>query len=125
MSKNGHCLCKKIQFSYRGDENWRGHCHCESCRRQTASPFTTFMGIDHNHWQWTAAQPAVYESSPGVKRYFCDQCGAPVAYESTKYPHEIHFYASLLEDHSDFQPDKEFHKDEKVNWVSLEKDLQT
>ena len=80
------------------------------------------MGVNNENWKWTAAKPAVYESSPGVKRFFCDRCGAPVAYASDKYPHEIHFYASLLEDHADFHPDKQFHLDEKVNWVTLADD---
>ena len=123
MKQIGHCLCNTIRFTYEGPENWRAHCHCESCRRQTASPFTTFMGVPHGKWQWTDATPSVYVSSPGVKRHFCPTCGAPVAYESERFPDEIHFYASLLVDHSGFEPERHVHWDEKVEWVELGDEL--
>jgi hypothetical protein len=42
--KTGRCLCSDVAFEYDGAELFAGHCHCDSCRRQTASPFTTFMG---------------------------------------------------------------------------------
>ena len=115
--KRGHCLCRAVTFEYDGDELFRGHCHCESCRRQTASPFTTFMGVAHGTWRWTGDTPKVYASTPGVKRHFCGRCGAPVAYESDRFPDEIHFYASLLEDHADFVPQAQYHADERVAWL--------
>ena len=117
MSKTGRCLCGAIGFAYDGEENWRAHCHCESCQRQTASPFTTFMGVPNGAWRSTGAEPAIYESSPGVRRMFCPTCGAPVAYEADRYPEEIHFYASLLDDHSGFEPRGHVHWEERVNWV--------
>ncbi len=115
--KTGHCLCGSVTFAYEGPENWRGHCHCDSCRRQTASPFTTFMGVGHGQWRWTGATPATYHSSPGVTRHFCATCGAPVAYETRQLPHEIHFYAALLDDPADFEPGVNFHWDEHLPWA--------
>jgi len=123
MNKKGYCLCRSVTFEYEGDELWRGHCHCESCRRQTASPLTTFMGVKNGAWSWTGKKPNVFSSSKGVRRYFCAGCGCPVAYESDRYPDEIHFYASLLDDHSAFQVGRHYHWDERVPWVSLNDEL--
>ena len=120
---NGHCLCKTIRFSCEEPFRWRGHCHCESCRRQTASPFTSFFGVADGRWRWTASAPAEYRSSPGVTRFFCPRCGAPVAYRSERYPDEIHFYAALLTDHSGFRPEHHDHWSERVAWVSLDDEL--
>ena len=117
MTKTGRCLCGAIRFAYEGPENWRAHCHCESCRRQTASPFTTFMGVAHGRWRWTGATPSVFVSSPGVRRLFCPTCGAPVAYDADRDPDEIHFYAGLLDDHADFAPERHVHWEERVGWV--------
>lgn len=117
--KRGHCLCGAVRFEYRGPELFRGHCHCESCRRQTASPFTTFMGVPDGAWRWTGVEPAVYVSSPGRRRLFCPTCGAPVAFTDEGQPGEIHFYAALLEDHADFVPEVHFHSEERVPWISL------
>jgi hypothetical protein len=112
----GHCLCGKTTFEYEGEPNWQGWCHCESCRRQTASPSTAFLGVDHGKWRWTGDEPRFYASSPGVKRWFCATCGAPVAFESTRYPTEIHFYAALLDEPSIFRPDTHYHWSERLPW---------
>jgi len=123
MTKKGHCLCGSVRFEYDGEELWRGHCHCESCRRQTASPVTTFMGVANGSWRWTADKPKAYSSSEGVQRFFCANCGSPVAFVAERFPNEIHFYASLLEDHEKFKPDNHYHWDERVSWLSVEDDL--
>lgn len=122
-TRTGRCLCGGVSFAYDGPENWRAHCHCESCRRQTGSPFTTFMGVPDGAWRWTGERPAVYVSSPGVRRYFCSICGAPAAFEADRFPHEIHFYAALLDDHRDFVPDRHVHWDERVPWAHIADDL--
>ena len=43
--KRRRCLCGAVSFEFSGAENWRAHCHCESCRRNTSSPFTTWFGV--------------------------------------------------------------------------------
>lgn len=123
MTRRGHCLCGAVTFEYQGEENWRTHCHCESCRRQTASPFTTFMGVPNGAWRWTGAEPATYVSSPGVRRRFCPTCGAPVAYQADRFPDEIHFYASLLDEPADFAPQAHVHFSERLPWVGVHDDL--
>jgi hypothetical protein len=38
---------------------------------------------------YVAAAPQVFESSPGVRREFCGQCGTPLTYWSADRPEEI------------------------------------
>lgn len=121
--KRGHCLCGDVAFEYSGPENWRGHCHCESCRRNCSAPFTTFMGVPRTAFRWTGKAPGVYQSSPGVRRLFCAHCGTPMAFEADRYPDEIHLYAASLEESSGFVPDFHVHWAEKVPWVQLADDL--
>ncbi|MGI9484910.1 MAG: GFA family protein [Geminicoccaceae bacterium] len=121
--KRGRCLCGAVTFDYSGEENWRAHCHCESCRRQTSSPFTTFMGVPNGAWRFTGEQPKVYVSSPGVRRSFCGRCGSPVAFEADAFPDEIHFYAASLEDPSAFEPERHVHAGEQLSWVHLDDGL--
>jgi hypothetical protein len=121
--KRGRCLCGEVSFEYEGAENWRAHCHCESCRRATSSPFTTFFGVPRTAFRFTGKAPAVYESSPGVRRLFCAACGSPMAYDADKYPHEIHFYAASLEDSRAFSPQAHAHWAEKVPWIEVADDL--
>lgn len=117
--KTGRCLCGAVRFAYEGPENWRAHCHCESCRRATSSPFTTFFGVPDGAWRWTGEAPKLYQSSPGVRRWFCGTCGSPMAYGSDRHPGELHFYAASLDDPTDFAPERHVHCDEQLPWIVL------
>lgn len=123
MKKSGHCLCGAVSFEYEGPENWMGHCHCESCRRATASAFTSFLGVPHGAWSWTGKPPKTFKSSKTVVRSFCPDCGTQMAYEAEKHPDEIHFYAATLSDSKHYQPTIHFHAAEAVPWVQVEDDL--
>ena len=117
--KRGHCLCNSVTFEYEGPENWSAHCHCESCRRATSSGFTSFMGVANGQWRWTGQPPRTYHSSSKVTRSFCGTCGAQVAYQSTDFPDEIHFYAALLDDPAQYHPTVHVHSGEQVPWITL------
>lgn len=114
-----HCLCGACRFELDGPHNWVGHCHCESCRRATASPMTTWIGHPNGQWRSTGATPAEYESSPGTKRGFCPTCGSPLFFRATRYPEEMHFYAALLTDPNAVTPQRHYHADERLSWLLL------
>ncbi|MCB2125945.1 MAG: GNAT family N-acetyltransferase [Rhodobacteraceae bacterium] len=115
----GRCLCGKVRFAFEGAPNWQAHCHCESCRRATASPFTSYFGVSHGRWHWTGTTPVAFVSSPGVKRHFCTTCGSPMAYEGDRWPHEIHFFAATLDDPAAFRPTAHVNWNEHLSWVRL------
>ncbi|WP_172297508.1 GFA family protein [Pseudoruegeria sp. HB172150] len=115
----GHCLCGACTFELTGPHNWVGHCHCESCRRATASPFTTWIGQENGRWSFTGTEPVAYASSAGNTRGFCGTCGSPMYYRSERYPNEVHFYAALLEDPEAVEPAAHFHAGEMLRWVHL------
>ena len=121
--RKGRCLCGAVSFEYQGQENWVCHCHCESCRRNTSSPYTTFVGVPRTAFRFTGVEPSVYRSSPGVRRLFCPSCGAPVAFDADKFPDEIHFYLAALEDASGLEPEYHVFASEKVPWIELGDDL--
>ena len=118
----GRCLCRATTFAFETPIKWCAHCHCESCRRNCAAPFTTFVGVDDGQWRWTGAEPRAYESSPGVQRFFCGTCGAPMAYRP-KGGGEIHFYAAGLDDPEAFPPERHVFHSERLSWVHLADDL--
>lgn len=115
---SGRCLCGLVRYSCTAAPLWQGHCHCESCRRATSSPFTSFLGVANGGWAWTGEPPATFASSPGVWRDFCARCGSPMAYRSDRYPDEIHFYAASLDDPAAFAPTAHFHSADMLPWVN-------
>ncbi len=119
MTTTGHCLCKATTYSFEGAMAWRGHCHCESCRRNCSAPFTTFFGVPRGQLLWTGKKTGSYQSSPGVHRLFCSICGSPMAYDSDEDLANIHLYAASLADYSQFQADFHVFYSQKVPWVVL------
>ena len=119
----GRCLCGASVFELAGEPNWVGHCHCESCRRATASPFTTWIGQENGSWKLLGDALISYESSPGNARGFCGKCGSPMFYRSSRFPNETHFYAALLDQPGSLRPTTHFHADEMLPWIHLADDL--
>jgi hypothetical protein len=119
----GRCLCGACVFELIGGPNWVGHCHCESCRRATASPFTTWIGQENGYWNFLGDMPVRYESSSGNTRGFCGKCGSPMFYQSERFPNEIHFYAALLDHPGNIEPSTHFHADEMLPWIHLSDNL--
>ncbi len=119
----GRCLCGKVAYEFEGDINWSGHCHCESCRRNTSSVVATFIGVPRTAFRFTGAEPKAYVSSKGVRRLFCADCGSPIAYDADAYPDEIHFYTGTLERPQDLPPTFHVFYDEKLPWLEIDDDL--
>ena len=119
----GNCYCGKCSWQARGEPNWVCHCHCESCRRNCAAPFTSFFGINHGSWEWTGAAPRELCTTEGVIRYFCDTCGTPMAYYNAKWSHEVHFYLASMPEQSVVTPQFHVHWEERVPWLQIVDDL--
>lgn len=122
--RGGRCLCGSVSYEFDPSRvRWRGHCHCESCRRACSAPVTAFFGVRDDGWRWTGADPAVHASSDHAERLFCGHCGSQMAYRSTRHPGEIHFHAASLDDPADFAPEWHFHWSERLQWLHLADDL--
>lgn len=120
----GHCLCGRIGFTFEPDAiRWSGHCYCESCRRATASAVTTFVGLSESGFRWTKGKVRTYESSPHVVRSFCPDCGTQLAFQSEKWPGEVHVYAATLCDSTWLQPEAIYHADERLPWIDVKGDF--
>ena len=116
---SGRCLCGAVRYVFEGAPNWQAHCHCESCRRATASPFTSFLGVAHAGFRWTDSLPAQYESSPDVLRFFCPDCGTPMAYQSPTRTDEIDLFAATLDNPSSYTPTQHVHWNERLPWLKI------
>ena len=116
LPAKGRCLCGEITYECSTAPNWTAYCHCRSCRLNTASPVTAYFGMANGKWRWTGKVPAIFESRADVCRHFCSNCGTPVAYESDRFPDEIHFYTAALEDDSGFEPRGHVHFGENLSW---------
>ena len=119
---SGRCLCGAVRWTSDGPVLWAGHCHCESCRRASSSPITSFFGVPRTSVTWSG-ELAIRASSPGNTRGFCPTCGSQVSFQSTRWPDETHLYAATLDDPAAFKPEAHYHWAERVSWLQIDDDL--
>lgn len=115
----GRCFCRAITFEYRGDPNWMLHCHCESCRRATSAPIVTWISVLRSGFRITKGSPRSYQSSTGVRRSFCGDCGSPLTYVAETIPEEVHILAGTLDDPSPVRPDRHVFVEDQLPWFEV------
>jgi hypothetical protein len=119
----GHCSCRAISYEFEGAPKWVMHCHCESCRRATSSAVATYVGVKLEQFQYLQGEPSFWDSSPGVKRYFCGTCGTPMAYVGERWAGQVHLFHGTLEDPSQWPPTGHAYVEEQVPWFDAHDSL--
>lgn len=119
----GRCLCGKIQFVVTGEPVWVGFCHCDSCRKSTGAAAVTFVGVNNTDFEFVSGTPTIFESSPGVRRGFCNKCGSPLTYDSERYDSYTQFHIGTFENPDLFSPQAHVHCSEKLLWFKTDDGL--
>ena len=123
MTTKGHCLCGETSWEYEGTDTWSCYCHCDDCRRNCAAPVVAWLGVPLKNFKWQGRTPGTYETSDGVHRHFCGNCGSPVGFEADHYPGGMHLYAASLEKPEDFKPTFHVNYESKLPWLEMHDDL--
>ncbi len=114
----GGCLCGAIRYEAAGNPISTIYCHCTSCRKHTGAPVVTLVGYKRDQVSFTKGQRKLYESSPGVERAFCDQCGTPLTWEGDggEPGPLVEVLISTLDNPGDFAPEFHLHHGERISW---------
>lgn len=114
----GGCMCGAIRYAAEGAPLSTLYCHCTSCRKHTGAPAVMLVGYKLEQVSYTKGEPKIYESSPGVGRAFCDQCGTPLTWEGDggELGPLVEFLISTLDNPEDFAPQCHIHHGERIPW---------
>lgn len=122
---SGSCLCKSISYSFIGDVNEYGFCHCESCRKASGSAFSANAGVDAA--SFTVDDPHDYlrefESSSGTHRFFCSKCGSPLFSRIDMVPEFIRVRLGTLDTDLERKASKHTFMAENPSWYVMTDDL--
>ena len=123
QTREGGCLCGAVRYRCVGEPLWVAHCHCKSCRRACGSVVLPWAGIASENFEIIKGSPRSHESSKGVRRGFCGNCGTPLTFESERYPGEVHITVGSLDDPEALPPRGHVFTEEQISWLHIEDGL--
>lgn len=76
----GSCLCRKIRYEISQEPGDFGYCHCVSCRKASGSGHAANAPVQRKNFHLVSGADVLreFESSPGMFRAFCTNCGSPI-----------------------------------------------
>lgn len=80
----GSCLCGTVRYEARAEIKAPSHCHCGMCQKAHGAAFGSYGNVPVGSFAFTHGADRVKhrESSPGVTRSFCTECGSPLTWHS-------------------------------------------
>ena len=79
--RTGGCLCAAVRYRVTGPLRPILLCHCEQCRRTSGHQVAATRAQRSDFTLEAAAGLRWYESSPGVHRGFCGECGSSLFWQ--------------------------------------------
>jgi len=121
----GGCMCGAVRYRATGAPVSVIHCHCESCRRHTGAPVVSLAGFKRAQVEFTEGERGIHESSPGVGRGFCAQCGTSLTWEGDgeELGPLVEILVGTLDDPNQFVPECHVHHDERLQWFDVADEL--
>ncbi|MDP1875295.1 GFA family protein [Phenylobacterium sp.] len=118
----GGCLCGKIRYEVAGPLADIQLCHCSQCRKAQGSAFAANIPVTEAQLRFMpgAAEPVLFESSPGKTRAFCGQCGSPLFSRTTARPGVVRLRAGSLDEPSGAQLGFHIFADSHADWWALD-----
>jgi len=124
-TRSGGCMCGKIRYEAQGAPFDVTHCHCHSCRKHNGAAVVTLAGYKADQITWSGAERKFYESSPGVKRAFCGDCGTPLTWEGDggELGAIVEFHISTFDEPDTLKPTAHAFDPERIAWMDVADDL--
>jgi hypothetical protein len=120
---SGHCFCNSIQFEVEGPEQFACFCYCESCQRAAGAPVVPWATYAKDSFRVIRGAIRWRESSPGVTRGHCSECGSSISYENDKRAGEIDISLNTLDDPSGPNLRAHIWTEDKPEWMLIADEL--
>ncbi len=117
MSVTGGCFCGRIRYEFDAEKIPVADCHCTLCRRTSGAAYVTWLVVPVDRFHYTQGEPATLKSSEDGTRFFCDQCGTPVACINKSHPEIIDVTLGSLDEAANFEPTFSVFEDTKLPFV--------
>ena len=113
----GGCHCRAIRYSVTGEPKHSAVCHCDSCRRTTGGLTTAWLGYPSEALTIEKGAAKSYNSSGGVERQFCGECGTSLFYfNEPAMPGVVDILTATLDDPEAFAPGLHVQMADALKW---------
>ena len=119
VSLEGGCQCGSVRYRVTGSPVLAALCHCSMCRRANAAPAVAWSMYEDAQVVFPAAEPAIYESSPGCRRGFCSRCGTQISFTADYIPGLIDITIGSLDRPEEVAPSLHYWESRRLPWLHL------
>ncbi len=121
--QEGGCHCGALRYRLEGDLTDVAHCHCPICRRVSGGLVVTWLTLPRKGFQWMAGEPKRYVAPASCTRFFCGDCGAHVALETTHSPLSIDVTVGTLDRPEQVRASRHIWTGSRLPWLHLDEEL--
>lgn len=115
----GGCYCGKVRYEVSGAPLDSTVCHCTDCRRIAAAPSVAWFTVNRTQLRFVDGELRALQSSKGVLRCFCADCGTHLTYQHDEFPDEIDISTGSLDAPDAVPPVHHTWISQKLSWVQL------
>jgi len=117
----GSCLCGSVNYEIHGELGAIVMCHCRKCRKANGSAFATNAPIATSAFKLISGASSVgeFQSTDGVFRVFCKNCGSPLYSRRPRVPDLIRLRIGTLDTAIDSKPTEHIYAASKAEWETI------
>ncbi|HWJ36021.1 MAG TPA: GFA family protein [Steroidobacteraceae bacterium] len=121
----GSCLCGAIHYEIAGEIGPIDFCHCSRCRKANGTAFLSGAQVNPAEFKITSGADRLtdFESSPGVHRVFCKQCGSPLFSRRPGPPEVIRIRIGSLDTPPHGKPRAHIFYADRAEWFEFQDDV--
>ena len=117
MNYEGGCFCGKVRYAFEAGDILCADCHCTMCRRTSGAPYVSWLVVPDNAFNYTSGAPKQLQSSDDGIRFFCGDCGTPVACTNKTHPEIVDVTLGSMDRPEAFTPTFTVFEDTKLPFV--------
>lgn len=121
----GSCLCGAVRYEIAGEIGPISLCHCSRCRKANGSAFLAAAQVNPSEFRMVSGAESLgdFESSPGVHRIFCRNCGSPIISRRPGPPEIIRVRVGTLDSYLKIKPQSHIFFADRAEWYEFEDDV--
>ena len=128
----GQCLCGGVKYKIEGEFPEKDgqlplptYCHCKMCQRLSGSAFTVGSMVLNSQFSFLQGEDLIkpYESSPGVYRSFCSECGSSLLFQSDHEPGITYVNIGAIDEPLNIKTRSHIFVADKASWYDINDEL--